>query len=78
MARVGKQRERAGRYAAGYLGEHESAGDERSKPHAPLAIGLGGAMRMAMPSVGVTSVGMIVTVVQMRSHNGSHQSLARV
>jgi len=35
---------------------------------------------MDVPSMGVASVGVTVfmTVVQMRSHGGSHQSLARV
>ena len=66
VAGVGEKRQRAGDDAAGDLGEHEGAGEQRSEPHAPLIVGERGAVAVAM-------------IRGMRSvHLASRQGLARV
>jgi uncharacterized membrane protein len=60
---IGEQRQRASKDAAGDLGDHETACQQRGEPDAALVGGLAMMMRVTMPGVGMIVIVVVVVVV---------------
>jgi hypothetical protein len=75
VPRIREQRQRACKDAAGDLGDHETACQQRGEPDAALVGGLAMMMRVTMPGVGMIVIVVVVVVVVCVSVGMLHKSI---